>query len=347
MPRVFARVNDAYSPPFLIVGGGTTAVTIPQINHNDSSPPSSSSSPSSSLIIVIIIVASSIIVTASLYLLLRFITRHCNNRSFAAVDDVVASRNNRHNSNRDRCLYEQRNSPNDLINSLPLFTFGSVTGNIVSGDCAVCLSKFERNDQLRLLPLCCHAFHTDCIDAWLSSNQTCPLCRSAVYPTEEDVLNKIISSTVPEDRGNSFRIEIGSVSRRRGRSDSSDSRRSYSIGSFDYIVDEGYEVSVDSTHRRGLSDCTSVSKDSAGVPVVVNAPPGENIASEVAGRSWLRDYVDRLASISSRTGSFRSSGRFFTGSSRRSNTVVAVDEELEANRIGEEISEMFRWFSGV
>ncbi|KAF5953337.1 hypothetical protein HYC85_006193 [Camellia sinensis] len=347
MPRVFARVDDAYSPPFLIVGGGTTTVTIPQINHNDSSPPSSSSSPSSSLIIVIIIVASSIIVTASLYLLLRFITRHCNNRSFAAVDDVVSSTNNRHDSNRDRCLYEQRNSPNDLINSLPLFTFGSVTGNIVSGDCAVCLSKFERNDQLRLLPLCCHAFHTDCIDAWLSSNQTCPLCRSAVYPTDEDVLNKIISSTVPENRGNSFRIEIGSVSRRRGMSDSSDGRRSYSIGSFDYIVDEGYEVSVDSTHRRGLSDCTSVSKDSAGVPVVVNAPPGENIASEVAGRSWLRDYVDRLASISSRTVSFRSSGRFFTGSSRRSNTVVAVDEELEANRIGEEISEMFRWFSGV
>ncbi|THG07885.1 E3 ubiquitin-protein ligase ATL4-like [Camellia sinensis] len=279
MPRVFARVDDVYSPPFFIVRGGTNTVTIPQITHNDSSPPSSSSLATSSLIIIII--ASSIIVTASLYLLLRFITRHCNNRSFAAVDDVVSSRNNRDDSN-----FEQRNSSNDLINSLPLFTFGSVTGNI--GDCAVCLSKFERNDKLRLLPLCCHAFHPDCIEAWLSSNQTCPLCRSAVYPTEEDVLNQIISS-------NSFRIEIGSVSRRRGRSDSSDGRRSYSMGSFDYIVDEGYEVSVDSTHRRGLSDCTSVSMDSAGVPVVVNAPPGENLASEVAGRSWLRDYVDGLA----------------------------------------------------
>ncbi|KAL7181424.1 hypothetical protein ACSBR1_040333 [Camellia fascicularis] len=61
----------------------------------------------------------------------------------------------------------------------------------------------------------------------------------------------------------------------------------------------------------------------------------------------MRDYVDRLALILSRTISFSSSGRFFTSSSRRSNTVVAVDEELEANRIGEEISELFRWFSGV
>ncbi|KAF5933081.1 hypothetical protein HYC85_029252 [Camellia sinensis] len=79
--------------------------------------------------------------------------------------------------------------------------------------------------------------------------------------------------------------------------------------------------------------------------MVVNAPPGENIAYEVAGRSWLRDYVDRLALISSGTISFSSSGRFFIGSSCRSNTVVAVDEELEANRIGEEISELFRWLS--
>ncbi|KAL7229748.1 hypothetical protein ACSBR2_008288 [Camellia fascicularis] len=106
MPRVFARVDDVYSPLFLIVGGGTTIVTIPQINHNDSSPPSSSSSPSSSLIIVIIIIATSIIVIVSLYLLFRFITRHCNNRSFAAADDVVFSRNNCDDSNRDQCLYE-------------------------------------------------------------------------------------------------------------------------------------------------------------------------------------------------------------------------------------------------
>ncbi|KAI8032329.1 E3 ubiquitin-protein ligase ATL4 [Camellia lanceoleosa] len=230
---VFACVDDICSPPFLIIGGGTTTFTIPQINHNDSSPPLSSSSPSSSLIIVIIIIASSIIVTASLYLLFYFITRHCNNHSFAAVDDVVSSRNNCDDSNRNRCLYEQRNSSNDLINSFPLFTLDFVTGNIVNSDCAVCLSKFERNDQLWLLPLCCYAFHTDCIDAWLLSNQT-----------------------------------------------------------------------------------------------------------------WLRDYVDGLASISSRTLSFCSSSRFFIGNSRRGNTVVTVDEELKANRIGEEISELFRWFSG-
>ncbi|XP_028090761.1 E3 ubiquitin-protein ligase ATL4-like [Camellia sinensis] len=143
--------------------------------HSSSSEEVPPSSLTSSLIIIVIIIASSIIVTTFLYLLFRFITRHYNNRSFTAVADVVSSKNNCDDLNRDRCLYEQRNSSNDLINSLPLFTFGSIIENIVSGNYAVCLSKFERNDQLLLLPLCCHAFHTDSIDAWLSSNQTCPL----------------------------------------------------------------------------------------------------------------------------------------------------------------------------
>jgi E3 ubiquitin-protein ligase ATL4 len=74
------------------------------------------------------------------------------------------------------------------------------------------------------------------------------------------------------------------------------------------------------------------------------------LAGEVAAArgSWLREYVDRLsASLSSRTASFRGSGRFFTGSSRRSEIAGVGDYDLEANRVGEEISELFRWFSGV
>lgn len=74
------------------------------------------------------------------------------------------------------------------------------------------------------------------------------------------------------------------------------------------------------------------------------------LAAEVAAArgSWLREYVDRLsASLSSRTASFRGSGRFFTGSSRRSEIAGVGDYDLEANRVGEEISELFRWFSGV
>lgn len=111
----------------------------------------------------------------------------------------------------------------------------------------------------------------------------------------------------------------------------------------DYVC----EVSVGcTTHRRGVSDFTSNHKESS-VGITEPEPPGEALAAEVSGgRNWLREYVDRLASISSRTMSFRSSSRFFSGSSRRSEAAV-VPEDLEANRVGEEISELFRWLSGI
>lgn len=180
-----------------------------------------------------------------------------------------------------------------------------------------------------------------------------------MLPSDADMLNKILSSGNRGTRDSSFRngdsgsfrIEIGSVSRRRSEADEMDvDRQSYSIGSFEYVVDDnGYEIPAESiTHRRGISDCTSVDKDSS-VGVPRHDPPGDVLAEEVSsGRNWLRDYVDRLTSVSiSRTMSFRSSGRFFSSSSRRSDPVSVAAEDLEANRVGEEISELFRWLSGI
>ncbi|KAH7281494.1 hypothetical protein KP509_36G050500 [Ceratopteris richardii] len=48
-------------------------------------------------------------------------------------------------------------------------------------DCAVCLCEFERGQELRITPNCCHVFHRDCIHRWLDQEQrTCPLCRTSI-----------------------------------------------------------------------------------------------------------------------------------------------------------------------
>jgi hypothetical protein len=53
-------------------------------------------------------------------------------------------------------------------------------------ECAVCLSDFEEEDDLRLLPGCKHVFHKDCIDVWFQSHSTCPLCRASLVPNTSD-----------------------------------------------------------------------------------------------------------------------------------------------------------------
>lgn len=44
----------------------------------------------------------------------------------------------------------------------------------------MCLSEFQEDESLRLLPKCNHAFHIPCIDTWLRSHTNCPLCRASI-----------------------------------------------------------------------------------------------------------------------------------------------------------------------
>uniref|UniRef100_A0ACD5Y1D8 Uncharacterized protein n=1 Tax=Avena sativa TaxID=4498 RepID=A0ACD5Y1D8_AVESA len=74
-----------------------------------------------------------------------------------------------------------------FIDALPVFVYRAILGagagkgkDVDPFDCAVCLCEFGMDDALRLLPTCGHAFHVPCIDAWLLSHSTCPLCRGSV-----------------------------------------------------------------------------------------------------------------------------------------------------------------------
>lgn len=69
-----------------------------------------------------------------------------------------------------------------LVKSITVCKYKKGDGFVEGTECSVCLSEFQENESLRLLPKCSHAFHLPCIDTWLKSHASCPLCRANIAP---------------------------------------------------------------------------------------------------------------------------------------------------------------------
>lgn len=67
----------------------------------------------------------------------------------------------------------------DAVDALPIVHSTDLDESVIT-ECPVCLTKFEPEDSLRLLPVCKHVFHQECIDSWFESHSTCPLCRASL-----------------------------------------------------------------------------------------------------------------------------------------------------------------------
>ena len=52
--------------------------------------------------------------------------------------------------------------------------------------CAVCRESFTTGQPVRRIERCGHVFHTTCMDRWLESHSTCPLCMQTIIPTEDN-----------------------------------------------------------------------------------------------------------------------------------------------------------------
>ena len=76
------------------------------------------------------------------------------------------------------------------LGKLPEFVYtlsATHNGSGVDGaQCSVCLGTVQAGEMVRMLPLCKHLYHVECIDMWLASHDTCPLCRAEVEPPEDD-----------------------------------------------------------------------------------------------------------------------------------------------------------------
>lgn len=244
------------------------------------------------LLLVIVILAAIFFAYGLLHLLVRYLMKM---PSFSSISQ--SNRRNREPSSGSsqqafqiqrqlQQLFRLHDSGLDqsLIETLPIFYYKDI---IMGGffkepfDCAVCLCEFSDTDVLRLLPLCSHAFHIHCIDTWLLSNSTCPLCRSLIIGSEEVVLGKIENqntSGILQENGNGemrvFSIRLGKFrnmnenggdNNRNGHEEEEeekeeeevirscnlvDGRRCFSMGTFEYVVGSEVQVALSKENNR-------------------------------------------------------------------------------------------------
>ncbi|TKY58537.1 RING-H2 finger protein ATL29 [Spatholobus suberectus] len=151
-----------------------------------------------------------------------------------------------------------------LLQVFPTFLYSSVKDlrkEKYSLECAICLLEFEEDNMLRLLTLCCHVFHQDCIDLWLRSHKTCPVCRRDLdSPTEEtqkcgDVMGEegvgvgMVSSTSGE-----IRIDVREVEEGGARDGNQRQEREGTDGEHDHaVIHQQVEQTFVRSHSTGHS----------------------------------------------------------------------------------------------
>ncbi|KAK6116500.1 hypothetical protein DH2020_049793 [Rehmannia glutinosa] len=223
------------------------------------------------ILFIIVVLAIVFFIAAILHLLIRFLLkqRSANSQNYPATSGAFQRQLQQlfhlHDSGLDQAY----------IDALPVFLYKDIMGLKEPFDCAVCLCEFSEQDRLRLLPSCSHAFHIDCIDTWLLSNSTCPLCRGVILSNGVSFENPIFyfqdskeSEDFVDDGGSAvinekrvFSVRLGKF--KNGENQESevvgetssnsnlDGRRCFSMGSFQYVVaDLDLQVALCPSGRR-------------------------------------------------------------------------------------------------
>lgn len=84
------------------------------------------------------------------------------------------------------------------VKSLPV---SSYQGETKQPDCVICLEEFRDCDTVKMIPFCKHVFHPECIDTWLSSHVTCPICRCVLYGSNGGAADQQIEGSTAENGG--------------------------------------------------------------------------------------------------------------------------------------------------
>lgn len=302
---------------------------------------------SPTLLFIIIILAVLFFISGLLHLLVRFLTKYHSSHYSSQPERRYPDNSTSDTLQRQlQQLFNLHDSGLDqaFIDALPVFMYKEVVGAKESFDCAVCLCEFCEMDKLRLLPICSHAFHINCIDTWLQSNSTCPLCRNTLFDPVDNPIFEFDDMREADESGLAagqktieqeqivaekgvFLVRLGKFRRltegenETGETSSRklDARRCYSMGSYEYVVgDTSLKLALN--HKRDRQDANIV----------------EGVEEGNEDQKVNNDTEGKKISISAKTDSYSVSkiwlwskkGKFASSSENQMHNPSSVDMEL-------------------
>ncbi|KAI3985815.1 hypothetical protein MKX01_026601 [Papaver californicum] len=191
------------SPPLSTTPSFTSTYNTNYQKDSTPSPPSSSNGSriSPAVLFIIVILAVIFFISGLLHLLVRFLIKQPSSSSNSQSNRYPEMSGTDALQRQLQQLFHLHDSGLDqaFIDALPVFMYKDIMGLKEPFDCPVCLCEFSEDDKLRLLPMCSHAFHINCIDTWLLSNSTCPLCRGTLFQNGFSMENPVYDFDEPRE----------------------------------------------------------------------------------------------------------------------------------------------------
>lgn len=324
--------------------------------HKESTPSSSGTRISPAVLFIIVILAVLFFISGLLHLLVRFLVKHPSSSASTQSNRYPEISSSDALQRQLQQLFHLHDSGLDqaFIDALPVFQYKEIVGLKEPFDCAVCLCEFSEKDKLRLLPMCSHAFHINCIDTWLLSNSTCPLCRGTLFTPgfsmenpifdyddlrEEDGCtgngeNRFTSTqkileieeivvekgVFPVRLGKFRKLNVGPVETGGGETSSSnlDARRCYSMGSYQYVLGNS-DLQVALCHDRQGHD----------IQLAKGIEPNENssVVGDVEGKKIGTVTKGESYSVS-KIWQWSKKGKFSSSSDAQTGMPLSLNTEL-------------------
>ncbi|XP_048434855.1 RING-H2 finger protein ATL46-like [Pyrus x bretschneideri] len=315
----------SYPPPFSLHSSPPYAGTFRSESNSNPSPPSSSGTKiSPAVLFIIVILAVLFFISGLLHLLVRFLTKHPSSSADSQSNRYPEMSTADALQRQLQQLFHLHDSGLDqaFIDALPVFQYRDIVGLKEPFDCSVCLCEFTEKDKLRLLPTCSHAFHINCIDTWLLSNSTCPLCRSTLFNPEYSVENPmfdfddyreeegypgngenrfasrqktvdieeiVVDNGILPVRLGKFRkvdAEVGEPGGGESSSSRLDARRCFSMGSYQYVLNDSDLLVPLSNDQQGHNVKPTRGIENNGNLSIDSDMEGKKISSVTKGESY-------------------------------------------------------------